>query len=212
LIKVTLKNNERKKARVLDWVVPCEDAQGVSSPETPTEMSFFTINTAGGHVAKYLGAVFRRVKPDEKDYKMLNPGDEVSCTIDLEKYYEFASKSDDNSYNIKYSASSMELSKPKASNSESALESLESNTLTIKIDARKVPTRALRERKLQSLNNFRNCDTNRQSMLAKARSRATSASNDVLGVLIVLDGWRILRIVPGTRIGSEITLLLDTMS
>ena len=183
LIKVTLKNNERKKARVLDWVVPCEDAQGVSSPETPTEMSFFTINTAGGHVAKYLGAVFRRVKPDEKDYKMLNPGDEVSCTIDLEKYYEFASKSDDNSYNIKYSASSMELSKPKASNSESALESLESNTLTIKIDARKVPTRALRERKLQSLNNFRNCDTNRQSMLAEARSRATSASNDVLGVI-----------------------------
>ena len=97
LIKVTLKNNEHKKARVLDWVVPCKDAQGVSSPETPTEMSFFTINMTGGHVAKYLGAVFRRVKPDEKDYKMLNPGDEVSCTIDLEKYYEFASKSDDNS-------------------------------------------------------------------------------------------------------------------
>ena len=66
------------------------------------------------------------------------------------------------------------------SNIESALESLESNTLTIKIDARKVPTRALRERKLQSLNNFCNCDTNRQIMLAKARSRATSASNDVL--------------------------------
>jgi hypothetical protein len=149
LIEVTLKNNEGKnQAHVLDWVIPCEDAQGDSSPETPTEMSLFTIKTARGHVAKYLGAVFKRVKPAEKDYKMLKPGDEVSCTIDLGKNYEFASKSNVTSYDIKYSVSSMELSNP--STNATALESLESNTLTIKIDARKVPTRALRKRKLQS--------------------------------------------------------------
>jgi hypothetical protein len=67
LIEVTLKNNERKnQARVLDWVIPCEDAQGDSSPETPTEMSLFTIKTAGGHVAKYLGAVFKRVSASSR--------------------------------------------------------------------------------------------------------------------------------------------------
>ncbi len=99
-------------------------------------------------MAKYLGAVFKRVKPAEKDYKMLKPGDKVSCTINLGKYYEFASESDDTSYDIKYSVSSMELSNP--STNATALESLESNTLTIKIDARKIPTRALRKRKLQS--------------------------------------------------------------
>ena len=89
-------------------------------------------------MAKYLGAVFKRVKPAEKDYKMLKPGDEVSCTIDLGKNYEFASKSNVTSYDIKYSVSSMELSNP--STNATKLESLESNTLTIKIDARKVPT------------------------------------------------------------------------
>jgi hypothetical protein len=127
LIEVTLKNNESyKPVRVLDWVVPC-DAEDVSSPETPAEMSFFAVKTAGGHVAKYLGAVFKRVKPDEKDYKMLKPGDEVRCTIDLGRYYQFDSIGDDNSYEIKYSVSSTELSNPNVSDSASALERLDSN-------------------------------------------------------------------------------------
>jgi peptidyl-Lys metalloendopeptidase len=181
LVDVILKNNELKKpARILDWLVPCQE--DTASPETPTEMSYFSINTADGYVAKYLGAVFKRAEPVGKDYKMLMPGEEVSCTIDLGQYYDFASKSDDNSYVIKYSVKSIELS-PKASSGEGALESLESNALTIRIDARNVPTRSLRERKLQSLNSFRSCDTTKQSMLVEARSRAYSASSGVLGVI-----------------------------
>ena len=129
----------------------------------------------GGYVAKYLGAVFKRAEPAGKDYKTLKSGDEVSCTIDLGQYYEFASESDDNSYKIKYSVTAVGLS-PKASTSGRVLESLESNVLTIKMDAGKTPTRALRERKLQSRNNFQSCDTARQSMLVEARSRAYSAS------------------------------------
>ena len=95
LIEVVLKNNESDKpVRVLNWVVPC-NAKDVSSPDTPAEMSFFAVKMAGGHVAKYLGVVFKRVKPDEKDYKMLKPGDEVRCTIDLGRYYQFDSMGDD---------------------------------------------------------------------------------------------------------------------
>ena len=182
LVDVTLKNNElNKPARVLGWLVPCQE--DASSPETPKDMSFFAISTSNGYVAKYLGAVFKRNEPAEKDYKMLKPGDEVSCTIDLGQYYEFASNSDDNSYEIKYSVTSMALS-PKASTSASSLlESLESNVLTINIDARNTPTRALRERKLQSLNNFRSCDTAMQSAIIEARSRSVSAANDVIGVI-----------------------------
>jgi len=172
LIEVVLKNNESDKpVRVLNWVVPC-DAKDVSSPDTPVEMSFFAVKTAGGHVAKYLGVVFKRVKPDEIDYKMLKPGDEVRCTIDLGRYYQFDSMGDDNSYEIKYSVSSMELSNPNASDSASALEHLDSNTLKIKIDARNVPTRALRNRQLQVSDNiFRNCDATRQNYLVEARSK-----------------------------------------
>jgi hypothetical protein len=182
LVDVTLKNNELKKpARVLDWLLPCQE--DASSPEMPKDMSFFTIGTASGYVAKYLGVVLKRVKPTERYYKMLKPGDEISCTVDLGQYYEFASESDDNSYEIKYSVTSLELSSKASTNASSVLESLESNVLTIKIDARNTPTRALRERKLQSLNNFRSCDAGRQSLLVDARSRSVSAANGVLGVI-----------------------------
>jgi hypothetical protein len=44
---------------------------------------FFAFSTAGGYVLKYLGAVFKRVKPAEKDYTVLGLVNEVSCTIDL---------------------------------------------------------------------------------------------------------------------------------
>ena len=95
LIDVTLKNNDpQKPARILDWVVPC-DAKDDTTP-TPTEMSFFNIKTMGDLAAKYTGALFKRPKPVEKDYKILEPGDQLSCTIDLGKYYEFAAASDDN--------------------------------------------------------------------------------------------------------------------
>ena len=180
LIDVTLKNYDNKPARVLDWLVPCQE--DTSLPEIPKDMSFFTISTAGGYVAKYVGAVFKRVKPTEKDYKMLKPGDEVSCTIDLGQYYNFASESDDNTYEIKYLVTSLELSS-NATARASAVESLESNILTVDIDSRNAPARALRERKLQSLNSFRSCSTTRQSLLLEARSRSISAANDVLSVI-----------------------------
>jgi hypothetical protein len=112
----------------------------------------------------------------------LNPGNKVWCTIDLGQYYTFASESNDNSYEIKYSVISMELSS-NASTSASVLESLDSNILTIKIDARNAPTQALWEQNLQSLNNFRGCDTARQSLLLDARSRSVNATNDALSVI-----------------------------
>jgi hypothetical protein len=137
LIEIILKNNELKTPiHLLDWVVPCQDPEDVSSPNTPTKMSFFAINTVGGYVVKYLGAVFKRDKSAERNFKMLKPGDKILCTINLGKFYEFASGSDDNSYKIKYLVTSMELSSPNASTGASVLESLKINTLTIKIDAR----------------------------------------------------------------------------
>jgi hypothetical protein len=129
--------------------------------------------------------VFKRGKPDEKDYKMLKPGEKILCTIDLAKYYAFTSNDDDNSYEIKYSVMSMELSNPNASTGASALESLESNTLDIKIEARGVPTRALRERKLQAQNIFSGtkCDATKQIALVEARRLATIASNETVSFI-----------------------------
>jgi len=186
LLEVNLENKElNKPAHILGWLIPCEDAEDASSPETPTQMSFFEIKTAGGYVASYLGAVFKRGKPGKKDYKILKPGGKILCTIDLAKYYAFTSNDNDNSYEIKYSVLSIELSNPNASTGASALESLESNTLYIKIEARGIPTRALRERKLQELNNFsgNKCDATKRNDLIEARRLATIASSETVSFM-----------------------------
>jgi len=179
LIDVTLKNNEAQKpARILDWVNPCNT--GNDSTALPKEMSFFNIKTIGGKVAaKYMGAVFKRVKPENKDYKMFMPGDEVSCTINLGTYYEFAARSDDDNYEIKYSVASMQLSNP--DNNGNAVETLDSNSLTLKVSARDDPFH-LRRRNLRGLQSggtsFNGCTATRQSTINDARTKALSAATD----------------------------------
>lgn len=189
VIDFTLRNNDpRRSARILDWDIPCNDNDGLSSPEdSVTEMSFFKIASSGGQVAKYLGALLKRSAPVEGNYKRLKPGDEVSCTIDLGQYFEFnSSDGDDDDYNIQYSVTSMELSKPTAIITMNALEILESNTLKIKIGNRVNPFQRnlCDERNLQtSLNTFSSCTTIQQASIIQARTHAITASNDAIAII-----------------------------
>jgi len=189
LIDFTLRNNDPKKsARILDWDIPCDTEDGLSSPEdSVTEMSFFKIATSGGQVAKYLGALLKRSSPSEGNYKRLKPGDEVSCSIDLGQYFEFnSSDGDDDDYIIQYSVTSMELSKPTAVNTTNTLEILESNTLIITIGDRANHYQSNRrdERNLQTaLNTFRRCSTAQQVLIAEARTHAITASNDAVAII-----------------------------
>ena len=193
LIDVTLKNNDpRKPARILDWVVPCDAEDEDDTTPTPMEMSFFNIKTMGDRAAKYTGALFKRAKPVEKDYKILKPGDQISCTIDLGKYYEFAAVKGVNEYEIEYSVASMHLSNPDNNGNavDQLVESLDSNTLTVKIDARDSPSRrhALHDRNLRQRSRglqtggttFNGCTTSEQSDLIQARSLALDASTEVV--------------------------------
>ena len=187
LIEFTLRNNDPKRsARILDWDIPCDTEDGLSSPEeSVTEMSFFKIATSDGQVAKYLGALLKRTAPSEGNYKRLKSGEQVSCNIDLGKYFEFnSSDGDDDDYIIQYSVTSMELSKPTTVNATNTLEILESNTLTIKIGNRVNPfQRNLRERNLQTLNTFTRCTTAQQALIAEARTHAITASNDAVAII-----------------------------
>lgn len=133
-VDVVLKNSNPDSpfpVRLLEWVIPCD------SPETLTEMFFFDIKTTRGKAANYIGVHFKRTEPTDEDYKVLEPGEQISCTIDLGKYYNFASPNKDNYYEIMYSKTSMQLSHPDST----ALEILQSNSLKLKIDAREVPPR-----------------------------------------------------------------------
>ena len=187
LIEFTLSNNNPKRsARILDWDIPCDDDDGLSSSseDSVTEMSFFKIATSGGHLAKYLGALLKRAAPSEGNYKRLKPGDEVSCTIDLGQFFEFKSSDGDDNYIIKYSVTSMELFKPTSVNTTNTLEMLESNTLKIKIGDRVSPfQRNLRERSLQTLNSFSSCTTAQQTSIIEARSHAITASNNAVAII-----------------------------
>jgi peptidyl-Lys metalloendopeptidase len=187
LIEFTLRNNDPKRsARILDWDIPCDDEDGISSSseDSVTEMSFFKIATSGGQVAKYLGALLKRAAPSDVNYKRLKSGEQVSCTIDLGQYFEFKSSDGDDTYIIKYSVTSMELSKPNSVNTTNALEILESNTLTIKIGDRPNPfQRNLRERNLQTLNTFSSCTASQQTSIIEARSHAITASNNAVAII-----------------------------
>lgn len=177
LIDVTLANNEANKpARILDWVNPCNNDENDGS--TPKEMAFFNIDTVSGQAAKYVGAVFKRGEPKDKDYTMLRAGEEISCTIDLSKFYEFAAASDDNNYEFKYSVAGVQLSGPV--NNGNAVESLDSNILFLKVDARDAPLPPNPNRNLRRLysgsNSFNGCTTSRRNDLASARTNAENAA------------------------------------
>lgn len=202
LIDVTLRNNEAKKpAKILDWVVPCDSVQ--SDDDLPTEMSFFDIQTKRTHhVAKYLGAVFKRLEPKDEDYKILQPGEEISCTIDLSEYYKFDAKANDNEYDIVYEVDSMQLSSPTGNGNAYGrqLETLQSsNTLSVQIDSRpdKEQLVAPNKRGLRARSNgtrglqttptgdttFDRCDSTEQSLLHTARSHAIDISTEVVNHL-----------------------------
>jgi peptidyl-Lys metalloendopeptidase len=198
-IEVTLKNSDDSKpARILDWVVPCQTAEAAAAAkedDLPAEMSFFDIKSHSQQTATYLGAVFKRVEPDpnsNKDYRMLMPGEEISCTIDLGDYYKFDATGDDAEYTIEYSVENFQLSPGNSGNApgqqKQQLESLQSNTLTLKIDPRPSPSTEGRNlgglRGLQSgSTTFTSCDAQQSSDLVAARSHALTASREALTVL-----------------------------
>ena len=162
-------------------------------------MSFFHINTSKNNKsAPYVGAIFKRPKPVERDYKVLFPGESISCTIDLGSYYKFAESSDDDVYEIMYSVSNIQLSTPGNGDAKGGnngvgrqLESLVSNTLTLQIHARdppKPPSRRILQgnrslRGLQTVTGstaFNGCDATEQSLLHQARAHALTASIEAL--------------------------------
>ena len=145
-ISITVKNNDSAtSARILNWINPCNGA-GDTTSSTPVDMSFFDVKTSGGQRALYLGALIKRKEPTDKDYKTLKAGEQISCTINLDKYFQFTAPSSEDEYEISYAVTSMQLSDPFKMQGNSAVESLATDTLNLKINARvNNPSRSLRD-------------------------------------------------------------------
>lgn len=193
LMNVTLKNDDAsKQARILDWINPC--SAEVAGSSSPTDMSFFDIKTLGGQAAQYMGAAIKRKAPTSKDYMKFKPGEQISCTISLDKYYQFTASSDDDDYEIKYTVTSMQLSNPSQIQGDiMMIESLETSAFTVKINARTYPTRALRDQNIRGLQTggttFNKCSSAQQGLIREARRQALAQATNVVNLLTSVSSW-----------------------
>jgi len=188
-IDIILKNNEANKpARILNWLNPCH-VEGA-----PIDMSFFDVKTVGGQQATYQGALIKRKAPTNKDYTTLKAGEQISCTVNLDDYFEFTASSSDDVYEVSYTVESMQISNAYDVQGNAAMESLETNTpLTIQVDARTPPSRALRDQNLRGLQTgattFNACSTTRQSLIREARKQALTQATSVVNLLTNVAKW-----------------------
>lgn len=189
MIDFTLKNNEANKpARILNWVNPCIS-------ESPMDMSFLAVTTVGGQPALYLGALMKRNAPTNKDYSTLKAGEQISCTINLDKYFEFIAPEDDDVYEVNYTVTSMQISNPFNVQGNTAMESLDTDTpLTVKVEARAPPpSRALYDQNLRGLQTgtttFYSCSGTRQTSIRDARTKAMAAVTNVVSLLNNVSNW-----------------------
>ena len=191
-IDITLTNNEANKpARILDWINPCSAGDAT----LPKDMSFFDVRTVGGRPALYLGAVIKRKAPTDKDYKTLKAGEKISCTINLDEYFQFDAPSNDDEYEINYAVTSMQISSPTNVQGNTAMESLDTtSSLIVKVDAREPPpSRALHEQHLRGLQTgittFNSCISSRQASIRDARTKALAATTNVVSLLNNVTTW-----------------------
>lgn len=195
-IDIILKNNDAiNPARILKWINPCNGAGDASSTSSPVDMSFFDVKTiVGGQPALYLGALIKRKEPTDKDYKTLKAGEQISCTIYLDKYFQFSAPSDDDEYEISYGITSMQLSDPFQIQGTNAIESLETAALSLKINARTNLPRSLRDqhvRRLQTgVTTFNKCTTSQQASLLEARKQALTESTNAVSNITSISLWR----------------------
>ena len=105
----------------------------------------------------------------------MKAGEEVTCLLYLDKYHQFTAPSSDDIYVIKYSKTSMQLSNPFKPQGNK-LESLESNELTVKIEARSVPSPYLTDGNIRGLHTrstiFNACTDTQKSIILQARKQA----------------------------------------
>jgi hypothetical protein len=193
-IDITLKNSDATKpARILNWINPCNGAGDSSSSSSPMDMSFFDVKTTGGQPALYLGALIKRKEPTDKDYKTMKGGEQISCTINLDKYFQFTSPSGDDEYKISYAITSMQLSDPFKIQGSNAIESLETDTLSLKINARTKPSRSLLDQYMRGLQSggttYNKCTTAQQGLLIEARKQAVVESTSAVSYITNISQW-----------------------
>ena len=95
ILQVEITNPNDHAIKILKWLIPLE---GVQEP-------MFTVFRDGTPVA-YLGPIFKRAAPTEKDYLTLAAGESLSTEVNLTALYDFSISGN---YQISFDVSSIHL-------------------------------------------------------------------------------------------------------
>lgn len=94
-VELELTNHENKPVNLLKWATAEEGISG----------DLFTVKRDGKEVS-YLGALYKRRAPNEKDYIEILPGQSINYKVELSALYDFSAPGQ---YEISYNAESVHL-------------------------------------------------------------------------------------------------------
>lgn len=92
---LTVKNVSQKSVKMVGWYLP----------NTDLEEDLFRVDV-NGEPSSYLGAHFKRTAPQSGDFVVLAPGQSLSRTVDLSRFYDFGDTGD---YTIRFEVEGVQL-------------------------------------------------------------------------------------------------------
>ena len=169
LVHVTLTNPTNRPLKLLKWYTLADDLEG----------PLFAVKRDGQPVA-YLGPLFKRPAPTDKDYLHLQPGESVTHDVDIALYYDCSLSG---YYRIVFEAASPQLHDAKGAGR--APERLVSNELTVWVDGRAAelaPAEA--PKKGGGGGTYSQCTTAQQAAIVAARDQAAGYAGNALNYLL----------------------------
>jgi len=169
LVSVTISNPTKHTVRVLKWFTPVE---GVEEP------LFFILRD--GEPVSYIGAIYKRPAATGRDYISLKAGESITSVVNLGEYYDLSVSGQ---YEVSYAVTTYNLFNEKG-NAFKVRDVLTSDPITFKSNGRptKRPTPTPTPPP-SGLNTFNACTTDQQTIIASARDKATTYSEDSLSYL-----------------------------
>src|SRR5689334_18372025 len=162
VLQVKINNPNAEAIQVLNWLLP---ADGM-------EQSLFTVTRNGEPVA-YLGPVYKRAAPTEKDYLNLQPGETRSSNIILSGYYDFSVSGN---YAVTYDLDSPQMyAAPQKKGLLKMSGHLTSNEVNLFVEGRAMPKlNGITVEAVSGPTGFNSCSASQQSALVTARTNAAA--------------------------------------
>jgi peptidyl-Lys metalloendopeptidase len=165
ILHVTITNPTTDAINLLKWFTPID---GVTEP-------LFVV-MLDGEPAPYVGALYKRAAPTEKDYYTLEAGESFNSDVTLSAYYDLSVSGN---YTVMYNAASEDMYTNINGRLSKSAGSLTSNVLDLFIEGRTPPVpEEVEAQVVVGSNSFANCTSSRQTDAANARIAASTYAND----------------------------------